>query len=176
MDSFRRRLVLGRVVARVVARVVGPVVARLVGPVLLLAGLAPTACTTTLQTPPQLADCIADGSTACSVNPPSGGIELPVDGGSVDDSGEIISESLDGASCGNADTLVAGDCASCLDQNCCMSDSLCDVGCQSLLACAAENLTCPAVSPSSQTNYDDLLQCAGLYCPAQCLTVVSHDI
>lgn len=141
--------------------------------------LATSACTAPLHTPPQIGDCVSDGSAACTVTPPSGGIVLPVDGGSTDGGGEIISQSVDGGSCGTVDTLVAANCSVCMTQNCCMSDFFCsaDDGCKSLFLCAATAVTgCSAVSPGSQTDFDDLMQCIDLNCPSQCLTVASRDI
>ncbi len=167
MDSLRPAVGLARVLARVLA--LAP----------FSTALAATACTSALHTPPQIGDCIADGSVSCGVAPPTGGIELPVDGGGLEDSGEIISESLDGGSCGTIDTLVATDCSACMIQNCCMSDFLCSRdtnGCLLELECAAIGTPCPALTTASQTAYDDLLQCVDLYCPSQCVTVASHDI
>jgi hypothetical protein len=137
------------------------------------------ACTSPIQTPAQIGDCKASADVTCTISSPSGGIELPVDGGSVEDSGEIISESLDGAICGTIDTLVVADCGSCIEQNCCMSDSLCSRdtnGCELELQCATFGTTCPALSPASQTNYNDLLQCLNLYCPSECFTVTNRDL
>jgi|SRR5580692_2755874 hypothetical protein len=135
------------------------------------------ACTSPLQTPPQIGDCTPSAGITCSVGSPGGGIELPVDGGSVDGSGEIISESLDGGSCGPVDRLLVSDCASCVIQNCCQSDSYCsnDDGCYASVQCAAANMSCPTLSPTSQTDLDDFLQCVDLYCASPCLTVATHD-
>ena len=135
------------------------------------------ACSSPIQTPAQIGDCTASANTTCAVSSPSGGIELPVDGGTVEDSGEIISESLDGGSCGVADTFLISDCASCIIQNCCQSDSICshDDGCWLSIQCAAFSTTCPTLSAASTSNLDDLLQCINLYCPSECLTVSNHD-
>jgi hypothetical protein len=135
------------------------------------------ACSSPIQTPPQIGDCTASANMTCAENSPSGGVELPVDGGTVEDSSTIISESLDGASCGPVDTLLVSDCASCMIQFCCMSDSVCsnDTGCFASIQCAALGSSCPTLSPTSQQNLNDLLQCINLNCPSECFTVSNHD-
>jgi hypothetical protein len=135
------------------------------------------ACSSPIQTPPEIGDCTASANMTCTVNSPGGAVELPVDSGTVEDGGEIISESLDGASCGRVDTLLVSDCASCMIQFCCMSDSACsnDTSCYASIQCAALGSSCPTLSPTSQQNLDDLLQCINLNCPSECFTVSNHD-
>jgi hypothetical protein len=135
------------------------------------------ACTSPLQTAPQIGDCVPDAATKCTFSNPSSSIVLTPEAGAPEDSGEIISESLDGASCGTVDTLVVADCSSCIIQFCCMSDSECslDSGCLSLVVCAAANTPCPSISQASTANFNGLLQCLNTSCQSQCLTVADHD-
>ena len=135
------------------------------------------ACSSPLQTPPQIGDCTPSPGIACTDNSPTGGIELPVDSGSPDSTTEIISESLDGGSCGPVDTLLVSDCASCVTQNCCQSDFFCsyDDGCYASIQCATANSSCPALSATSQTDLGDFLQCVDFYCASPCPVIALHD-
>jgi hypothetical protein len=151
-----------------------------------LSGLVPSACsTTTINEPPQLGDCLANGDAACKLPDQTGGGSP---GGGHGDAGEVDAIATeDGGACGEVNLLLSAACLSCIvateggSNPCCSSEGACsgDPGCLALVRCAigctgnnASNCvgTCeqaPTATQDSVQSYNDFGSCvASQVCPA----------
>jgi hypothetical protein len=158
-----------------------------------VASLAPPACSNTITTPPELADCVASADASC--NAPRGstvGGGVTIHGDSSTDLDSAAMETADSGTCGQADLTIASNaspafpaCAPCVTaapgsgaSNCCLADSSCDTGCVAILQCVLQNQcegkpscveTCEVASTASSiANYNDFGSCLMQICAPQC--------
>jgi hypothetical protein len=154
-----------------------------------IAALAASACSNTIEEPPQLGDCLPTGDASCRLS----GVPSGSPGAIHGDGGATPGLDGDGGSCGAAaaDQMVSSNtqnpgCIPCIVGaseagacDFCASDSACsnDPGCLAILQCAlmmchgdaaCVGITCEGLSTSqSVQNYNAFGGCLGQTCP-QC--------
>jgi hypothetical protein len=149
-----------------------------------VSGVVPSACSTNINEPPQLGDCLGSGDASCKLPDQTGG---GGPGGGHSEAGEVDSGIASQSACGEVSLLLSPACLACLGANeagsnaCCSSEMACsdDPGCTALVRCA---LPCsgnnasdcvgnceqmPTATAESVQDYNDFGSCiASQVCPA----------
>jgi hypothetical protein len=137
------------------------------------------ACAPPLDLPAALGNCDPGDATSCSTPVTGGGSVTTPDATSQNESdgAVLITEGVEGGSCGMADTMIMAPCGPCIVEQCCQADALCskDDGCLSLVNCVVNNTPCSTLTQMSTVDYDDLALCFTQNCSAQCLTLSGRD-